>query len=292
MAIPESVKQAIARRRAEGIKKRRGRLPSWLFPESVEREYRRKLFDIVDILQESFRDTLLMELPSLHKQANSPRTDAIKYDPWVVQNFAFIRSDDWARDLNNLIAASTVTFNRRSPDPLIIAQDTGLATSDFNKAQFNKVAQAALGVNVLVQEPNLQTQLNAFAFKNADLIKDISDKTTKDISVIVSDGLSQGKALSEIENNIQARFPMAKRRAKTIARDQVATLNGELTKNRQTNLGIEKFKWRAAMDERTRSEHAALNGKTFSWDKPPSIGIPGASILCRCRAEPIFEDFE
>jgi SPP1 gp7 family putative phage head morphogenesis protein len=294
MAIPESVKQAIARRKAEGVKKKGGRPPQWLFPESVEREYRRKLFDYVDILQESFRDTLLNQLPSLHKQANSnTNNDSVRYDPWVIkQDFAFTRTDDWARDLNNLISATTVIFNRRAPQPETLATDAGLATSNFNRQQFDRVTQAALGVNVLIQEPNLQTQLNAFAFRNADLIKDISDKTVKDISVITSNGLTQGKALSEIESEIQSRFPMAKRRAQIIARDQVATLNGQLTKNRQTDLGIQKFRWITAGDERVRSEHSSLGGKVFSWDKLPAIGAPGTPILCRCRAEPIFDGFE
>jgi len=291
MAIPSSVKQAIARRKAEGIKKKGGRPPQWLFPESVEREYRRKLFDIVDILQKSISDTLLMELPSLYKQANQVNTDSIKYDPWLVkQNFAFIRSDDWARDLNNLMNASKVLFDRRIPQVESLTSDIAKETSDFNQKQFDRVTQAALGVNVLATDPDLQTRLNAFAFRNADLIKDISDKTVKDISVIASQGLTQGKALSEIESEIQSRFPMTKRRAKTIARDQIATLNGNLTKVRQKSVGIDKYRWSTSGDDRVRDEHRELNGLIFSWDKPPSIGNPGDPINCRCSAIPIFDD--
>jgi len=83
---------------------------------------------------------------------------------------------------------------------------------------------------------------------------------------------------------------MMKNRAKLIAQDQVGSLNGQLTKFRQTGIGIKQFRWITIGDDRVRAEHAALNGKIFDWDNPPSIGFPQQPIRCRCRAEAVFPE--
>jgi SPP1 gp7 family putative phage head morphogenesis protein len=35
-----------------------------------------------------------------------------------------------------------------------------------------------------------------------------------------------------------------------------------------------------------RPEHEVLDGVVFEWSDPPSEGIPGEPINCRCTAEP------
>lgn len=44
--------------------------------------------------------------------------------------------------------------------------------------------------------------------------------------------------------------------------------------------------WRTQGDSKVRSEHAANNGRIFSWDNPPPTGHPGEAFGCRCTAEP------
>jgi len=89
------------------------------------------------------------------------------------------------------------------------------------------------------------------------------------------------------------------RRAKIISRDQISKANAELTQYRQTDLGVEKYKWRTAKDERVRGNpsgrfpnavpsHYAREGKIFSWSEAPSGGHPGMAVLCRCFADPVF----
>ena len=60
-------------------------------------------------------------------------------------------------------------------------------------------------------------------------------------------------------------FRIGDNRAKLIGRDQVSKATGELNNIRQTEVGIERYKWRTAEDARVRPEHAANNGKIFSW---------------------------
>jgi len=53
-------------------------------------------------------------------------------------------------------------------------------------------------------------------------------------------------------------------------------------------MGVEKFIWRTANDERVRPEHSARDGNTYTWANAPEGG-PGAPINCRCFAEPVFD---
>ena len=69
------------------------------------------------------------------------------------------------------------------------------------------------------------------------------------------------------------------------------SLNGQLTKERQTDLGVEQYIWRTVGDERVREEHEILDGEVFSWDNPPEPGQPGDDYQCRCTAEPILPEF-
>ena len=55
--------------------------------------------------------------------------------------------------------------------------------------------------------------------------------------------------------------------------------------------GSNKYKWRTQKDSRVRLTHRKLEGKIFSFDKPPIIDgrplHPGEDYNCRCVAIPV-----
>jgi hypothetical protein len=51
-----------------------------------------------------------------------------------------------------------------------------------------------------------------------------------------------------------------------------------------------QYIWRTKKDGHVRPEHAALDGKVFSWDNPPPTGNPGEAYGCRCWAEACGQD--
>src|SRR5215213_5235720 len=53
----------------------------------------------------------------------------------------------------------------------------------------------------------------------------------------------------------------------------------------------EKYIWRTMGDSKVRADHAANEGKIFSWDSPPPTGQPGENYNCRCWAEPVEDDY-
>ncbi len=48
--------------------------------------------------------------------------------------------------------------------------------------------------------------------------------------------------------------------------------------------------WRTVGDNRTRSEHAGREGKSFFWTNPPKDGHPGEPFGCRCWAELVAQN--
>jgi len=80
------------------------------------------------------------------------------------------------------------------------------------------------------------------------------------------------------------------RRAMLIARDQISKHNGALTRARMQGAGIARYQWSSSKDERVRTSHSTLEGRVFSWDRPPPVGHPGEDIQCRCVALPVFDD--
>lgn len=85
----------------------------------------------------------------------------------------------------------------------------------------------------------------------------------------------------------------AEKHARFIARDQMATLNGELAKARQTAAGVSEFKWQTQKDSKVREEHRELQGRVFKWSEGAPGGIyPGQPINCRCWPQAVVSDAE
>lgn len=169
-----------------------------------------------------------------------------------------------------------------------IARKFADRTSDFQRGQLAKQARSALGVDVFIPEPGLAARAAAFTSENVALIKSVPNKYLDDVEKTILRAVRQGTRAETLAKTLQRKFKLAENQAKLIARDQVGKYYAELNRARQQALGVDRYVWRTAGDDRVRDEHAALNGKTFAWSRPPSEGHPGEAINCRCQAEPDF----
>lgn len=167
-----------------------------------------------------------------------------------------------------------------------IAEDVG----DFNADELNDQLRAVIGVDVVGGEPWLEERLAAFAAENASLISTIPERLHDEVAQATIRAIREGQSTDELAEIIEERFGVAETRAAFIARDQIASLNGELNKERQTGLGVKQFVWRSSHDARVRPEHAEYDGQTYDWDDPPGEGyVPGEDYNCRCIGEPVLE---
>lgn len=127
----------------------------------------------------------------------------------------------------------------------------------------------------------------------------------KEISRIVSTAKNEGWSGRQLEKAVKKELPAKyAHRAELIARTESAKLNSEVTRATYREIGGQYYKWMATPDERTRPDHAAMNGVICSVDDPtvyfeenpddplhpvehPRTGEmcllhPGEDFQCRC----------
>ena len=175
-------------------------------------------------------------------------------------------------------------------------------TSKRNKAKFDRAVKAATGVDLgmVVQEEGLADFIELSVNKNVGLIKSLPEQYLNQVETIVNNGVVNGTRFSDIAKEIVAKTGSANSklagRIKTIAMNEVQTINAQISQRRSQALGIKKGIYRTSEDERVRPCHAELNGVEYelskgAWSK--SCGrfiIPGVTdINCRCSFSPIIE---
>lgn len=258
---------------------------TFLPPDSAEREYTRALVRLSRELQRDISTILIPKLPALVQEGQRE-----------------LRGDSFSSALAELLLELA-----QLALSLVNVQVSTLpgrfeAVSKWNDTQFKLVVKAntgmdvpevvsrpGLGVNVFRSEPYLAPLAENWVKVNTDLIKTLPTRLHPEIEGIIRRGVMNGASVKQLAGEIKQRYAVTDYRAKLIAQDQITKLNADLTKHRLQSVGVERFIWRSVQDSRVRPEHVHLNGKEFAWDKPPSEGLPGQPVRCRCRAEAVWQ---
>jgi SPP1 gp7 family putative phage head morphogenesis protein len=251
-----------ARRRAG----RRTRLPRMLPPDAVQRKYERELLAVL-------RGTFEAMEPEIKRMARpDERQDA--FDPGGVAR---------------MLARGRASFERLSAPAKDRVEAFAEEIARHNRQQMKRVLEAAIRVDLFGGDDDLSGLVDEFSRENVRLIESIGAEFFGQIEEVTQAGVREGRRPEAIARDIEERYGVSRSRAKLIARDQVAKLNGDITKARQEELGITKYVWRTSQDERVREEHAELDGQEFSWSDPPAVGHPGQDFQCRCWADPVID---
>jgi len=260
-------------------------------PLGIEREYQKRIRSIVTRVRNIIDDNIVKSLPSIMSQVETgrPRADS--------------HSDDIGEDVRDLFIATRIQAERdiSSFEINAMVQSTAAEMNGWNKNQITRVVKQGLGVDLFMGEPWLKEELLIFTTNNVNLIKNVNAAFINETETIVFDGMRRGLRHEEIakqilgtgkdELNHVSKFKRAKTRANLIGRDQINKLNGNLTKLRQTDIGVKKYTWIDVGDTRVRHSHEARGGQVYTWKKGSELGThPGDEIQCRCYAEPIFDD--
>jgi SPP1 gp7 family putative phage head morphogenesis protein len=252
------------------------RNPKWLYPAGVELTYAAYLSKLFKAWEKHVSTFIVHEVESFVKQAG-------------------IRKDGWVDGVGEM--TQRISF---AAEPLKVSAKTAAMvaakkTEGWNTAQWSKIKRASLGIDLYATEPWLVDVMAAFAQQNVALITNLTESTALQIESLVLQGVTQGKTSAAIARSIlqgtdlePGVFKKVQTRARLIARDQVGKLNGNLTRFRQTAIGVDEYFWRTMRDVRVRPEHVRHDGKKFSWEKPPIGGAPGEAVNCRCYADPDF----
>lgn len=253
------------------------RLPKQQRPAGIERDYARELVKISKRTKKAL-EPLMRALPGLLRSA---RTERLREGGTL---------DAGETDQVRLFIEAAISQTSISTGALAsLARKFATRTQTHQSIQMSKQTRAALGVDLSSSAP-LNATMESFVAENVALIKDVPLKTLRDIEGIVYRGVSSGTLHKDLAKEIQAATGLGKKRAALIARDQVGKYYGQVQATRHKAIGVKEFIWRTVGDERVRSKHEALNGQKFSYNNPPSEGLPGEPVRCRCYADPVLDD--
>jgi SPP1 gp7 family putative phage head morphogenesis protein len=175
-----------------------------------------------------------------------------------------------------------------------IARKFVKSADDVNEKRF--------GINIYGDDVILQEYIEASIYDNTNLITSIPTQYLAQVESIVMTNVRAGNRSSSIIKTLQQQYGVSKRRAKQIARDQTAKVNGDLSKKRQQLAGFDYFKWQDSDDSRVRDRHESIANKmteygkgVYRWDNPPLSDkgvpiIPGSDYSCRCIAIPVSNE--
>ena len=200
------------------------------------------------------------------------------------------------RRLNGLFTGTaTASFAQVSASQMV--EKVGTA----NKNKFDRTVARATGVDLssIITSEGLEDFTALSVNKNVSLIKSLPEEYLKQVETIVNNGVVSGARFPTIAKEITAKTGANSKlanRIKTIARNEVQTINSQITLRRSESLGIKKGIYRISKDERVRACHKELDGDEFeikkgAWSKTCQKWIqPGITdINCRCSYSPVIE---
>ena len=127
--------------------------------------------------------------------------------------------------------------------------------------------------------------------KNKILITSLPEEYLKQVETIVNNGVVSGARYRTIEKEIISKTGANSKlagRIKTIAMNEVQTINSQITLRRSESLGIKKGIFRTSKDERVRACHKELDGIEFviakgAWSKTCQKFIQPGITDINCR---------
>lgn len=236
---------------------------------SYEREYMKYCRSIVQAMHEAVK----AHVPQIRNYLDKYRIDEVESD-----------------DLDAIVASIMAYCHNKTIQAVVERKIKAIfeGVNDLNKEEFTAEIKDAMSVDVFQYDPWLEKMRGLWAQENSQLITKMTDSYQTRISQIVSDGVRNGASYSDVAMQIELQTGVEERHAMLIARDQIGTLNGQLTRARQLDVGITQYMWRTSEDERVRPSHRVRDGKIYSWNKSPDDGAPGMPIQCRCVALPVI----
>lgn len=258
----------------DAIRKRNPRKPGPARePRAVEDRYRADLRRYTKNVNTIIGAILARILPKAAKQAGL-RLDAT-----------------WQSLLRAAFRAIQTQIDALEPELRRAVNNAALDTAAFNRAETARVMRRIVGIDIFADSLELLSLARQWENESVSKIVTTTSDNFKTIEDTVFEGFRAGRRASSISKDIQARMDVLDTRADFWAVDQIGTLNGKLTQQRQTTLGLDEYIWRTSRDERVRQTHRNLEGTTHRWDDPPTVGErqvhPGEDYRCRCTAEPV-----
>ncbi|MDQ0299649.1 SPP1 gp7 family putative phage head morphogenesis protein [Salibacterium salarium] len=254
-------------------------VPNSQFPTAVAVQYARRLQKLVDENRKLTWEKWKNEIkPLIHTYRE--RNDSLTLDEDELSEIEAI--------LEEIEDSAAEIFGAAIIEKL--AEEFVGALNRRQKERFREQFQAVIGVDPIENNSWLESFMNTAVKENVSYIRSIDREYHNRIETIIIQGVRRGKSMNDMVSEIKRTSGVSKSRAKFIARDQVGSIYGDLTKKRQEEMGLKRFRWRTANDKRVRDSHEKLHDKVFTWKKGADGLYPGTDFNCRCVAEPLEEE--
>lgn len=222
----------------------------------TEREYAAQLRSLVRLMAKELYAEITPALKALKPQYAADA--AVSMDSWVDDILAAIRRVS-SRFTSSLFEAQAQRIARRA-----------VSRADAKNAEeFQKSINATVGVNMsaILRPTAISDYVQASIAENVSLIKSVPQTYFQRVETVVLEGMKSGLAPTSIAKQIQEETGVNYRRAKFIARDQMAKINSDLTRKRQMDAGIEFYRSADADDVRVSGNPAGIypNAKIKCW---------------------------
>ena len=264
------------------------------YPDSCERELQRIARGYTKMFYAILKDHLpeMMSAYKKERHGDSRFDDTMDLDREIRQQFAAI-----AQELERKVSQHGLEE---------LVEKAGKLTKNASVREWKRVIRNTLGVDLMDDYYNGEAYdraLRKWIDENVLKIKSIPNEALDEMQGIIREGYQNGRTIRDITKEIQREFGVTKNKAEALARDQVSTLNAQLTRMQQEDAGCEEYIWSDSGDSRVRDCHHSLDGKRIRWDNPPEMwyktkskGIvytgrrchPGEDYCCRCVAIPYF----
>lgn len=264
------------------------------FPDSAEREFARVTNSYMEILD----DIVKRHLPSIMKAykkelEHSFREDDLADTFWKTRKEFQKMAEELERKLSKYglqkLVEKVARISRKS-----------------SYRQWKRACKETLGIDLMDDYYNgdfYEQAIRKWVDDNVLKIKSIPTDTLGTMQQIIFDGFQHGYSAKDITKEIQEEYQTTRHQAQMIARDQLSTLNSQISRLQQEDAGCKRYRWSTSKDSRVRDCHKSFEGKVFSWDNPPEMwyktksGVkhtgrhcnPGEDYCCRCVAIPIFD---
>ena len=244
------------------------------FPRGIERQFVAANRDLVRAQFELVAQLLLPRLGELSRLAG------VRQDEWRLDQ------SPWRFLLREILKDVRQRFEAAFGSAAETAEDAAREMSLFSRKEVGRQLRQVVGIDIFAESPELVDLLEQFVEENVARIRTTSAANFETIENIVSRGFRSGQRAGTVGDAITQALGVSESRAAFWARDQIGSLNGQLTRARQTAIGVDEYIWRTSRDERVRETHRRLEGTKHSWDDPPTVGQrqvhPGEDYNCRC----------
>lgn len=255
------------------------------FAMSAEREYQRLMSAYISLAKQ----TMSSRLPEIVKLIQREQAPDTRHDDTF--DFQLLLDEIFKKVRDELFIKTSQTDLRKK------LESFALMTQKLTIREWQKAVKATLGIDIFEDYYNgdfFRQQTEEWISQNVNRIQSIPQEAVTHMKETIMSGFRQGQTAAVIAKQIQEHFNKDRRKALFLARDQIGTLQSQLTKFQQEDAGVSEYIWSSSGDSRVRSGHRKLNGKKFSWSSRPEDPDtkrkchPGEDYGCRCVALPVF----